>query len=54
VELTGADARPDGASATFSITTPGSTVTASGVVTVTFGFPGNVVCAGSVNGLIGR
>jgi hypothetical protein len=26
------------------------------VVTVTFGFPGasNVVCAGSVNGLIGR
>jgi hypothetical protein len=56
VELTGADARPDGASATFSITTPGSTVTASGVVTVTFGFPGasNAVCAGSVNGLIGR
>jgi hypothetical protein len=56
VELTGADARPDGASATFSIVTPGSTVTASGVVTVTFGFPGagNVVCAGSVNGLIGR
>jgi hypothetical protein len=56
VELTGVDARPTGASATFSIMTPGSTVTASGVVTVTFGFPGatNVVCAGSVNGLIGR
>jgi hypothetical protein len=55
IELAGADARPDGATARFSIMTPGATVSVSGIVTVTFGFPGaNVVCAGSVNALVAR
>ena len=55
VELTGADARPAGANATFTIMSAGATTVATGQVAVSFGFPtaiGNFVCAGAVHALV--
>ena len=54
VELAGVDARPTGSQASFTIAAPGATKVATGLVTVTFGFPSaqNVVCAGAVHALV--
>src|SRR2546430_668240 len=54
VELAGADARPAGSQASFTIATQGAAKVATGLVIATFGFPGasNVVCAGAVHTLV--
>jgi hypothetical protein len=53
VELAGVDARPAGSQASFTIAMPGAAKVATGLVTVTWGFPSaqNVVCAGAVHAL---
>ena len=53
VELAGVDARPAGSQASVTIATPAASKVATGLVTVTWGFPSaqNVVCAGAVHTL---
>lgn len=52
IELTGVDARPTGSQTTFTIALPQAAEVATGIATVTFGFPGNVLCAGAVHALV--
>jgi hypothetical protein len=51
-EITGADARPEGDSATFTLLTQDAADIVSGQTAITFGFPSaNTMCAGAVTGL---
>jgi hypothetical protein len=53
-QLAGADARPEGDDATFTLLTESAAEVVTGQATVTFGFPSaNTTCAGAVTGLAG-